>query len=140
MNDSLNKPLTTSLGAAQPGTAVAAAAVAPRASVIQLVFKEKGALYAAYIPAFSDGGLFVPTPREYRLGEDIYLLLALPEDNQRYPVAGKVAWLTPANASGGRTQGVGVRFPADEKSRIIKMKIEEILGTSVSSSKPTQTI
>ncbi|MCV2355875.1 pilus assembly protein PilZ [Paucibacter sp. B2R-40] len=111
-----------------------------RPSVIQLAFKEKGALYAAYMPVFLDGGLFVPTTREYRLGEDVYLLLALPDDNQRYPVAGKIAWLTPANASGGRTQGIGVRFPSDEKSRLVKLKIEEILGTQISSSKPTQTI
>lgn len=111
-----------------------------RPSVIQLVFREKAALYAAYMPLFSDGGLFVPTTREYRLGEDIYLLLSLPEDPQRYPVAGKVGWVTPANASGGRTQGVGVRFPTDEKTRVLKVKIEEILGTSISSSKPTQTI
>jgi type IV pilus assembly protein PilZ len=111
-----------------------------RPSVIQLVFREKGALYAAYIPLFTEGGLFVPTTREYKLGEDIYLLLSLPEDPQRYPVAGKVSWITPANASAGRTQGVGVRFPGDEKTRILKLKIEEILGTSISSSKPTQTI
>ncbi|MDT8997693.1 PilZ domain-containing protein [Paucibacter sp. APW11] len=108
--------------------------------MMQLVFREKGALYAAYIPLFTDGGLFVPTPREYHLGEDIYLILTLPDDQQRYPIAGKVAWITPANASGGRTQGVGVRFPADEKSRLIRLRIEEILGTSISSSKPTQTI
>ena len=111
-----------------------------RPSVIQLVFREKGALYAAYIPLFAEGGLFVPTTREYRLGEDIYLLLSLPDDPQRYPVAGKVSWITPANASAGRTQGVGVRFPGDEKTRILKLKIEEILGTAISSSKPTQTI
>jgi len=117
-----------------------AAAAQSRPSVIQLVFREKGALYAAYIPVLTDGGLFVPTTREYRLGEDIYLLLSLPDDPQRYPVAGKVAWLTPANASGGRTQGVGVRFPNDEKTRGLKLKIEELLGTSISSSKPTQTI
>lgn len=125
-----------------PATAAPAApaAAGARPSVIQLAFKEKGALYAAYMPVFVDGGLFVPTNREYRLGEDVYLLLALPDDNQRYPVAGKIAWLTPANASGGRTQGIGVRFPADEKSRLIKNKIEEILGTQISSSKPTQTI
>ncbi|WP_019560749.1 MULTISPECIES: PilZ domain-containing protein [Caldimonas] len=111
-----------------------------RPSVIQLVFREKGALYAAYISVFTEGGLFVPTTREYRLGEDIYLLLSLPDDPQRYPVAGKVAWITPANASGGRTQGVGVRFPNDEKSRLLKVKIEELLGTAIQSSKPTQTI
>ena len=117
-----------------------APAVQPRPSVIQLVFKEKGALYAAYIPLFSEGGLFVPTPREYRLGDDIYLLLTLPEDPQRYPVAGKVAWITPPNASGGRTQGVGVRFPVDEKTRVLRVRIEEILGTAIHSAKPTQTI
>ncbi|NUZ08041.1 PilZ domain-containing protein [Piscinibacter koreensis] len=111
-----------------------------RPSVIQLVFREKGALYAAYMPIFSEGGLFVPTTREYRLGDDIYLLLSLPDDPQRYPVAGKVGWLTPANASGGRTQGVGVRFPADEKTRALRVRIEELLGTTLSSTKPTQTI
>ncbi len=111
-----------------------------RPSVIQLVFREKGALYAAYMPVLTDGGLFVPTQRDYKLGDDIYLLLSLPEDPQRYPVAGKIAWITPVNASGGRTQGVGVSFPADDKTRQLKLKIEEVLGTSIASSKPTQTI
>jgi len=123
------------------GTAVASAASAvARPSVIQLVFREKGALYAAYMPLFAEGGLFVLTTREYKLGEDIYLLLSLPEDPQRYPVAGKVGWITPANASGGRTQGVGVKFPSDEKTRALKQKIEEALGTMLQSAKPTQTI
>lgn len=115
-------------------------ATAARPSVIQLVFREKGALYAAYIPLFSEGGLFVPTVREYQLGDDIYLLLTLPGDAQRYPVAGKVGWITPPNTPGGRTQGVGVRFPNDDKSRVLKVRIEEILGTALSSSKPTQTV
>lgn len=128
----------------RPPMATAAAAPAAgggaRPSVIQLVFREKGALYAAYIPVLADGGLFVPTARDYKLGEDIYLLLSLPDDPQRYPVAGKVAWITPANASGGRTQGVGVKFPSDDKTRLLRVKIEEILGTSISSAKPTQTL
>ena len=124
--------------ASVPGATVSAAGGRP--SVIQLVFREKGALYAAYMPLLNDGGLFVPTQRPYRLGEDIYLLLSLPDDPQRYPVAGKVAWITPGNASGGRTQGVGVRFPGDEKTRLLKLKFEEILGTQISSSRPTQTV
>ena len=122
----------------KPGTLPTAGGARP--SVMQLVFREKGALFAAFIPLFAEGGLFVPTSRAYQLGEDLYLLLSLPDDPQRYPVAGKVAWITPPNASGGRTQGVGVRFPADDKSRLLKLKIEEYLGTQISSSKPTQTI
>lgn len=127
-------------GKATAANGLPAAAAGARPSVIQLVFREKGALYAAFIPVFTEGGLFVPTTRDYRLGEDIYLLLSLPEDAQRYPVAGKVAWITPANASGGRTQGVGVRFPVDEKTRVLRTKIEGILGTALQSTKPTQTI
>ena len=127
------------LGSATPA-APAGAGAAGRPSVIQLVFREKGALYAAYMPVFTDGGLFVPTTRDYRLGDDIYLLLSLPDEPQRYPVAGKVAWVTPPNASGGRTQGVGVRFPADDKTKTLRAKIDGILGTTVSSNKPTQTL
>ena len=117
-----------------------APAATPRPSVIQLSIKEKAALYAAYIPMFSEGGVFIPTSREYALGDDVYVLLSLPEDTQRYPVAGKVAWVTPAKAAGGRTQGVGISFPKDEKSRILRLKIEEVLGAHMASERPTQTI
>jgi type IV pilus assembly protein PilZ len=137
---SIARPADTLVGMSEPQTRPASSVPANRPSVIQLVFREKGALYAAYIPLFAEGGLFVPTTREYRLGEDVYLLLTLPDDPQRYPVAGKVAWLTPPNASGGRTQGVGVRFPADEKTRALRVRIEELLGTAIQSAKPTQTI
>lgn len=112
----------------------------PRPSVIQLAIKEKAALYAAYIPIFTDGGIFVPTAKDYKLGDDVYILMTLPDDPQRYPVAGKVAWITPPRAAGGRTQGVGVRFPADEKTRALKIKIEEMLGTHLASERSTQTI
>ncbi len=118
----------------------ALAANTPRPSVIQLAIKEKAALYAAYIPLFNEGGIFIPTARDYKLGDDVYVLLTLPEDTQRYPVAGKVAWVTPARAQGNRTQGVGVRFPKDDKSKLLKIKIEEILGGHLASDRPTQTI
>ena len=112
----------------------------PRPSVLQLALKEKGALYAAYIARFADGGIFVPTARDFRLGDDVYVLLTLPDDPQRYPVAGKVSWVTPAGAGGHRTQGVGVRFGKDEESQQLKLKIEQMLGASLGSERPTQTI
>ena len=115
-------------------------AASARPSVVQLAIKEKAALYAAYIPLFKEGGVFIPTAREYQLGADVYVLMTLPDDTQRYPIAGKVAWVTPARAAGNRTQGVGVRFPNDEKSRLLKLKIEEILGAHLASERPTQTI
>lgn len=123
-----------------PASSPAAVAAANRPSVVQLAIKEKAALYAAYIPLFKEGGIFIPSARDYKLGDDVYVLLTLPEDTQRYPVAGKVAWITPPRAAANRTQGVGVRFPSDDKSRLLKLKIEEILGAHLASDRPTQTI
>lgn len=111
----------------------------PRPSVLQLALKEKGALYAAYVSVFAEGGIFIATTRDFRLGDDVYVLLTLPDDPQRYPVAGKVGWVTPAGA-GHRTQGIGVRFPKDPKSEEIKTKIEQVLGTWLGSDRPTQTL
>ena len=111
-----------------------------RPSIVQLVIKEKSDLYAAYIPLFKEGGIFITTNRDYKLGDDVYILLTLPEEIQRYPVTGKVAWITPAQAAGNQMQGVGVRFPTDDKSRLLKAKIEEILGSHLGSNKPTYTI
>ena len=136
-----SKPPVSSHAASRATTlATGAQAASARPSVVQLVIKEKAALYAAYIPLFQEGGLFIPTSRDYKLGDDVYVLLMLPDDTQRYPVAGKVAWVTPSKAAGNRTQGVGVRFPADEKSRLLKIRIEEILGAHLASDRPTQTI
>ncbi len=112
-----------------------------RPSVIQLAIKEKPALYAAYIPYFPDGGIFIPTPREHRLGDDVYLLLTVMDNPQRFPIAGKVAWITPANAAGNRTQGIGVQFPSDEKAKQLKQLIEEILGPAAeANNRPTHTL
>lgn len=129
------------MAATQPAKlAQSLAPSSPRPSVIQLAIKEKAALYAAYIPLFTEGGVFIPTNKDYKIGDDIYMLLSLPNEPQRYPVAGKVAWITPARAANNRTQGVGVQFPADDKSRQLKMRIEEILGAHLASERPTQTI
>ena len=123
-----------------PTSPAPGAGTTPRPSVIQLAIKEKAALYAAYISQFTEGGIFIPSAKDYKLGDDVYVLMTLPEDPQRYPVAGKVAWVTPAKAAGNRTQGIGIRFPSDEKSKLLKIKIEQLLGAHLGSDRPTQTI
>lgn len=127
-------------GSAGEGADATADAPFVRPTVIQLSIKEKGALYAAYIPIFTEGGIFVPSSKGYRLGQDVYVLLTLPEDPHRYPIAGKVAWITPPHATGARTQGIGIRFPNDDKSVLLKKRIEEILGAHLGSDRPTQTV
>lgn len=111
-----------------------------RPSVMQLSLKDRSALYGAYISAFTDGGIFSVTSREYALGDELYVLLTLPDDPQRYAIAGIVAWITPANTQTGRAQGVGIRFPSDANSANIKRKIEALLGQLLLSERPNQTM
>jgi type IV pilus assembly protein PilZ len=111
-----------------------------RPSVLSLAIKEKAALYAAYMPFLKNGGMFVPSSKPYKLGDEIYLILALMDDPNKYPIAGKVAWITPAGANNNKAQGIGVHFPDDETGHRAKLRIEEILGAALRSSRATHTL
>ena len=115
-------------------------ATPPRPSVLSLSVKEKAALYAAYMPFLRFGGMFVPSSKPYKLGDEIYLILALMDDPNKYPIAGKVAWITPAGANNNKAQGIGVHFPADEAGQRAKQRIEEILGAALRSARATHTL
>ena len=119
---------------------VVPAATVPRPSVLSLAIKEKSALYAAYMPFLINGGIFVPTNKTYRLADEIYLILSLMDDPSKYPIAGKVAWITPAGANNNKAQGIGVHFPADESGQRARLRIEELLGAAVGSSRATHTL
>lgn len=125
------------MSASQPETN---AAQAPRPSVLSLAIKEKAALYAAYMPFLKHGGIFVPTNKPYKIGDEIYLILALMDDPNKYPIAGTVAWITPSDANNNKAQGIGVHFPGDESGQRARGRIEEILGAALRSSRATHTL
>ena len=112
----------------------------PRPSVLSLAIKEKAALYAAYMPFLKNGGMFVPTTKPYKIGDEIYLILTLMDDPNRYPIAGKIAWITPAGANNSKAQGIGVHFSSDESGMRVRQRIEELLGAAVGSSRATHTL
>lgn len=111
-----------------------------RPSVLSLSITSKSALYAAYMPFLKQGGLFLPTNREYKLGDEIFLLLTLMDEPARLPIAGSVVWVTPAGAQGNKTQGIGIQFSADESGQSARRKIEGILAGHLTSSRQTHTI
>jgi len=111
-----------------------------RPGVLSLSIKEKSALFAAYMPFIKGGGLFIPTNKSYKMGEEVFMLLTLMEDPAKLPVSGKVVWVTPAGAHGSRTQGVGVQFAPNESSKAAQNKIEGLLGGSLKSARPTHTM
>lgn len=115
-------------------------AAGSRPGVLSLNIKEKSALYAAYMPYLKHGGIFIPTNKTYRLGDEVFLLLTLMNDPNKLPVAGKVVWITPAGAQGGKTQGIGVEFAANESGTAARNKIEVLLGGSLKSTRPTHTM
>jgi type IV pilus assembly protein PilZ len=111
-----------------------------RPSVLSLPIKEKAALYAAYMPFLVNGGIFVPTTKPYKLNDEIYLILTLMEDTAKYPIAGKIAWVTPARANNNKAQGIGVHFSSDESGQRVRHRIEELLGAALASSRATHTL
>lgn len=125
---------------AAPATSAAATSPIGRPSVLSLSIKEKSALYSAYMPLLKNAGIFVPTNKSYTLGDEIYLILSLMDDPHKYPIAGKVAWITPADAQNNKTQGIGVHFPDDESGKRVKLSIEALLGSALNSTRATHTL
>lgn len=111
-----------------------------RPAVLSLAIKERSALYAAYMPFLKNGGIFVPTARPYQLGDEIIVLLDLMDEPQKFPIAGKVVWVTPPGANNKKTQGIGVHFPDDESGNRARLQIEKILGSAVRSGRSTHTL
>ena len=124
----------------RPGMSSTPAAAMPRPGVLSLNIREKAALYAAYMPFLKGGGIFIPTSREYRLGEEVFMLLSLMDDPNRIAVQGKVVWITPEGVQGNRTQGIGVQFTQDETGASAKSTIEKLLGELLASPRPTHTL
>ena len=111
-----------------------------RQGILSLAVKDKAALYNAYMPFVKGGGIFVPTPKRYFLGDEVFLLLTLPESSDRLPVAGKVVWVTPTGAQGARVAGVGVQFADTPEGETVKNRIETLLAGSLTAEKPTNTM
>ena len=107
--------------------------------ILSLAIKDKGSLYAAYIPFVKNGGLFIPTNKAYKLGDEVFMLLTLMDETERIPVAGNVAWITPPNAQGNRTAGIGVQFSSQDNGQT-RNKIETLLAGALQADRPTHTM
>ncbi len=110
----------------------------PKPLVMSLAIRDRAELHAAYMPMLRNGGLFVPGARHCQLGDEVFLLLSLMQDESRYPIAGRIAWITPEGTT--RLTGVGVHFPEDEAGGRLRRRIEELLGTALGSARATHTL
>ena len=115
-------------------------AASGRQGILSLAVKDKASLYNAYMSYVKHGGIFVPTTKRYFLGDEVFLLLTLPDSSDRLPIAGKVVWVTPAGSQGNRTAGIGVQFPEGSEGEVVKGRIETLLAGTLNADKPTQTM
>lgn len=113
--------------------------VANKPSVLSLTIKERAALYAAYMPFIQGGGLFIPTDRPFKIGQEVFLLLNLVKEPNRLKVAGHVVWQT-TRVQANKPLGIGVQFSAENGGMEAMSKIENILGSALKSSRPTHTM
>lgn len=109
-----------------------------RNGILSLTIRDKSVLYAAYMPFIANGGLFIPTNKNYNLGDEVFMLLSLMDEPEKIPVAGKVIWITPRGAQGNRASGIGVQFSGEDD--IANKKIENYLAGSLESDRPTHTM
>jgi type IV pilus assembly protein PilZ len=112
---------------------------APRQGILTVSIKDKSALYAAYMPFIINGGLFIPTNRDYEMGQEVFLLLNLMEETERLPIAGKVIWKTPPRSGNYKSSGIGVQF-SDQDGGKARNKIETYLAGALESDRSTYTM
>jgi type IV pilus assembly protein PilZ len=109
-----------------------------RSGILSLTIKDKAVLYSAYMPYLENGGLFVPTNKPYKVGDEVFMLLNLMDETEKIPIAGKVVWVTPKGAQGNRTAGIGVQFSDQDANA--NARIENHLAGSLNSDRPTHTM
>jgi len=120
-------------------TSVNSDATKPRNSVISIAIKDKQALYMSYMPYIEGGGLFVPTNKDYSLGDEMFLLVKIMDEVEPVHISGKIVWVSPPGALGNRPRGVGLQFGGDD-AKSTKDLIESKLGASISLTRATHTM
>lgn len=107
--------------------------------IIPLRFKTVNQLYRSYMPWFKNGGLFIPTIKRFQMGQEVLMMVMLPESKDKFPAAGIVSWVCPQNSTGHKKQGVGVEFSDDERLAL-RYRIDGMLKEQLKSGAPTYTL
>jgi type IV pilus assembly protein PilZ len=107
-------------------------------AIIQTNMPDQASLQACYMPFVLGGGLFVPSKQEVTLGQELLVIASLPEQSQKYPVTGKVIWISPRQ-QGSKPQGFAIQL-GGEKGLAFKNEAEKMLAGHLTSDKPTYTL
>lgn len=109
-----------------------------RPSILQLELNDRHRLYAAWMSFVDGGGLFIPTDGEYKLGEEVFVRVGMP-DNSSKGIAGKVVWLSPRGVVRPREQGIGIQISRSDRGQL-QRQAEALLAGALAAERPTQTL
>mgnify|MGYP001375957686 CR=1 FL=1 len=76
--------------------------------------------------------------RTFPIGEEVFVVVTLPDTRERVPVNGKVIWVTHRN-QGNRPAGFAIQLSGDEGKRL-KNEIEKLLAGQINSDRQTFTL
>jgi len=113
--------------------------MARRQGILKREFKDRNELYMAYMPFVKGGGLFIPTDDEYAIGDEVFVMVKLPDAPAPKGVAAKVVWITPKGAANPRMRGIGVQIGTQDHGELYR-EIEAILAPVMHAERPTQTL
>ena len=107
--------------------------------ILSCTIKDVTELHKSFMPFIEHGGIFVKTKSNYKLGDDVFLLLSILEE-EKIPVTGKVIWITPDGAAGLKHPGVGIQFTDNAEMSKIRTNIETHLAPFKGEHIPTETL
>lgn len=107
-------------------------------ATINCNYNSEMALYLAYMPFIKGGGLFVRSAQLMSVGSSVKLSVKLPNETEPFECSGRVVWITPKGAQGGKPAGFGIQFLGE--TRHFCNRIETALAGMLKSSQLTDTI
>jgi len=108
--------------------------------ILSFSINDKQDLYRCYMPFLHGGGLFIPTRKRFRLGDEVLVLLTLME-GERMAIPSRVAWLNPQSSSkASGDPGVGVQFQETGEGEQANTKIASELAGMLDSDRATRTL
>lgn len=118
--------------------------------VLKYEYNDAEELARAYMSYVTEGGLFIQTTEEFKLGDIVHVLVNLPDDGDEIEFSGSIVWITPdkskvmwfnsENTSDASSpSGVGVLLGGPQAPEV-RTRIEKILEENPDLDQLTDTI
>ncbi|ABQ13171.1 PilZ domain-containing protein [Dichelobacter nodosus] len=107
--------------------------------VIRLTISDTRELYQAFMPFVDGCGLFFATEETYKIEQEVFVLITLPENMGKFAAPGRIVWLNPPKKAVKRVPGIGIQIRGREVEKI-RETIETGLGKMLTTGLPSATL